>query len=200
MTEVREPVAAYGKTRVTIEEYLDWEKAGQDKHEFYEGEIFLMAGAGRRHNRIATNLTRDIATALRGKPCQPYGSDLRIHIPENTLFTYPDITIFCDDPIPSDEDEDTFIRPVVILEILSPSTRSYDRGEKFRLYRDIPSLKEYILVDSGSVHVEIFRINNKGFWELQEYKVRSGRLSIKAVGVSLAVADIYEGVNFPVRH
>lgn len=195
MTDVREPVEVYGKLNVTIEEYLDWEKAGQEKHEFYQGETFLMAGAGKRHNRIATNLIRDIATVLRGKPCQPYGSDMRIHIPENTLFTYPDISIFCNDPVASDEDDDSFIHPVVIIEILSPSTKNYDHGEKFRLYRDIPSLKEYILVDSSSVMVEAFRINTHGFWELQEYRNLSGKLAIKAVGISLVINAIYEGTG-----
>lgn len=197
MTEVREPVSVYGKLKVTIEEYLAWEKAGEDKHEFYRGEIFSMAGAGKRHNRIATNLMRDIATALRGHPCQPYGSDMRIHIPENTLFTYPDISILCGDPVASDEDENSFIHPVAIIEILSSSTRSYDRGEKFRLYRDIPSLKEYVLVDAGSVGIEAFRINDRGFWELQEYKRLSGKFTLRSVGVSLPIAAIYEGVSIP---
>jgi Uma2 family endonuclease len=197
MTELREPVVAYGKSKLTIEEYLDWEKAGEAKHEYYRGEMFAMAGAGARHNLIATNLMRDIATALRGKSCTPFGSDMRIHVPENTLFTYPDISIICGDPVSSDPDEDSFIHPTVIIEILSSSTKSYDRGEKFRLYRDIHTLKEYILVDTESIHIEAFRMNDRGYWELQEYKDVSGQLDIKAVNVSLSVSDIYERTKLP---
>ena len=121
---------------------------------------------------------RDIATALRGKPCQPYGSDMRINIPENTLFTYPDISIICGDIIPSEYDEDTATQPIVVIEILSKSTREYDRIGKFQLYRDIPVLREYILVDSESVNIEAFRINSNNHWELEEYKTISGELAL----------------------
>lgn len=195
MTEVREPAVAYGKNKLTIEEYLQWEKEGREKHEFYRGEIFAMAGAGSRHNIIFKNLFRDISSQLKGKPCQPYGSDLRIHIPENSLFTYPDISVICGDLVSSDEDENSFIRPAVIIEILSPSTQSYDRGEKFRFYRDIPTLKEYIMVDSESVSIEAFRTNDRGHWELQEYKTATGNMDIATVNISLLISDIYEGTR-----
>src|SRR5688572_27769536 len=125
MSEVREPAVAYGKKKLTIEQYLRWERESQQKHEYYLGEIFAMAGAGRRHNIIFKNLFRDIAHGLRGNPCQPYGSDLRIHVPENTLFTYPDITIICTD-LESSEVNESFTNPAVIIEILSPSTKNYD--------------------------------------------------------------------------
>ncbi|MBL0272220.1 MAG: Uma2 family endonuclease [Chitinophagaceae bacterium] len=150
------------------------------------------AGAGARHIIIAKNLMRDLATSLRGKPYQPYGSDLRIHIPENTLFTYPDIAIICGDIIPSDEDTDTAILPTVIIEILSPSTKFYDRGEKFKLYRDIPSLKEYIMIDAESPGIEAFSINSSGHWELAEYKTTNGPLPIHSINLFLEIADIYE--------
>src|SRR6185295_12969706 len=101
----------------------------------------------------------ELFTRLKGNACKPYGSDLRIHIPGNTLFTYPDISIICGSIIPSDPDEDSSINPTVIIEILSPSTKDYDRGGKFLLYRDIPTLKEYILIDTESVLIEAHRIN-----------------------------------------
>jgi len=128
MTEVREPAVAYGKQKLTIDEYLEFEKASPEKHEYFEGEIFAMSGAGPRHNVIFSNLFRDISGHLKGKPCQPYGSDMRIHIPDNSLFTYPDISIICGDPVSSIRDDDSFVEPTVIIEILSPSTRHYDRG------------------------------------------------------------------------
>lgn len=195
MNEVREPAEAYGKKKLTIEEYLQWEKASLEKHEYYQGEIFAMAGAGARHIIISKNLMRDIATALKGKTCQPYGSDLRIHIPENTLFTYPDISIVCNDLLNLKGVEDMVIQPAVIIEILSTSTKQYDRGEKFKLYREIPALKEYILVDSESVNIEAFRINNNEHWELEEYKSIKQELSIPTVDLFLSIRDIYEGTN-----
>ena len=193
--EVKEPAVAYGKEKFTIEEYLRMEKAATEKHEYYQGEIFTMSGAKPRHNVIAKNLIRDIANALRGKPCQPYGSDLRINIPENTLFTYPDISIICGDIVSSEFDEDTAVMPTIIIEILSPSTKEYDRGGKFKLYRDIAPLKEYILIDSESVNIEAFRINNSNHWELEEYKSGSETLELPSVQVSIPVADIYEGTK-----
>ena len=193
--EVKEPSVAYGKNKMTIEEYLQFEKASDIKHEYYRGEVFAIAGAKPRHNVISKNLMRDIATALRGKPCQPYGSDMRINIPENTLFTYSDISILCGGIVPSEYDEDTATQPLVIIEILSKSTMDYDRIWKFKLYREIPALKEYILVDSESVNIQAFRINSNNHWELEEYKTISDKLAIPSVQVYISMADIYEGTK-----
>lgn len=206
MNEVREPAVAYGKNKFTVEEYLQMEKASTEKHEFYQGEIFplqravnaeilMMSGAGVRHNIIQVNLLGLLSTILKGKSCRPFGSDMRIHIPENTLYTYPDISIICGDIITSEQDEDTAIKPVVIIEILSPSTKQYDRGDKFKLYRDIPVLKQYILIDSESIQVESFELNERNHWELQEYSDELQHLSISAVNASILLKDIYEGTK-----
>jgi Uma2 family endonuclease len=192
MYEVREPVPAYGKNKISVEEYLQWEKESPVKHEYYKGEIFAMAGAGARHNVIYSNLFGSIAYRLKGKPCQPYGSDMRINIPENTLFTYPDISIICGDIIPSPEDEDTATQPTVIIEILSPSSRQYDKGDKFMLYRQIPALTQYVLIDSESIHIESYSINERNHWELTEYKQLSDEVLFTSVEISVALADIYD--------
>lgn len=194
---VNEAAPAYQKSFYTIAEYLKMEKASDVKHEYFRGEIFAMAGAGNRHNVLFKNMFGQLYMNLMGKPCQPYGSDMRIHIPENTLFTYPDISVICGDFIASPEDEETFILPAVLIEILSPSTKNYDRGEKFKLYRDIPSLKEYILVDSESVNIEVFRLNAGGHWELEEYKTLAENLTINAIAVSITIRDIYNGTHLP---
>jgi Uma2 family endonuclease len=195
MHEVREPAIAYGKQKLTIEEYLLFEKASTEKHEYYQGEVFAMSGAGRTHNWIFTNLFGSLISKLKGGPCRPYGSDMRMHIPENTLFTYPDIAVYCGGPTFTDLEEETAMLPTTILEILSPSTRQYDRGEKFRLYRDIPSLKDYILVDTDALHVEAFKINTAGFWELHEYKSPDDIVAITSIGVSVSLNEIYEGTK-----
>jgi Uma2 family endonuclease len=154
--EIKEPSPAYQKRHYSIREYLDMENEALEKHEYYKGEIFAMSGAGNRHNIISVNMIASLYNSLKGKSCQPYGSDMRIHIPENTLFTYPDISIICGDVVFSKEDENTSTNPTIIIEILSPSTRNYDRGVKFMLYRAIPTLKEYIFKNQywsdNSVH------------------------------------------------
>lgn len=145
------------------------ENAATEKHEYYKGEIFAMSGAKMPHNTIHKNLMGRLFAKLDGKSCQPYGSDTRIHIEANTLFTYSDISIICGEVITLNNDDYNVLNPAIIIEVLSSSTKNYDRGEKFKLYRDIPTLKEYILVDSESIHIEVFRINENNHWEQEEY-------------------------------
>ncbi|MFT3703357.1 MAG: Uma2 family endonuclease [Agriterribacter sp.] len=193
--ELREPAVAYGKQKFTIEEYLTMENAAVEKHEYYRGEIFAMSGPKVPHNRISGNLYAELHLKLRGKNCKPYNSDQRIHIEANTLFTYPDISIVCGEEITLNNDNWNIINPTVIIEILSPSTKNYDRGEKFMLYRDIPTLQEYILVDSESIHIEVFRLNTAHRWELEEYDSIENPLYIKVINELLPVGEIYAGVK-----
>jgi Uma2 family endonuclease len=195
-TEIREPIVAYGKKNFTVEEYLEMERASIEKHEYYQGEIFAMSGAGNRHNLIFSNVFGDLAYLLKKTICKPYGSDMRVHIPENTLFTYPDISIFFKDIAEGQEDDDNFTEPSVIIEILSRSTKNYDRGDKFKLYRDIPTLKEYILIDSESISIEAFRLNEHNHWELEEYRNTDDILTIRTVQLSLSLQEIYEREKF----
>ncbi len=196
--EINDPQVAYNKSKFTVEEYLTMEKDSIEKHEYFQGDIFARAGAGPRHNVIFSNLFGELAKRLKGKPCKPYGSDQRIHVTKNTLFTYPDISIICGDIIPSEFDEDTATLPIVLFEILSKSTKNYDRGEKFKLYRDIPSLKEYILVDSLSIHIEAFRVNKQAHWELEEYRSIENTLSIPILNLHLPLQEIYEGTKIEI--
>lgn len=193
MIEVREPILVYNKKLLTTEEYLAFERDSIEKHEYYKGEVFAMSGAGTTHNIIFSNLFGEIFTKLKGKSCKPYGSDMRLHIPENTLFTYPDISIYCGNM--KQVDDNNALEPTVLIEILSPSTRNYDRGGKFKLYREIPSLKEYILVDTESVNIEVFRINPSAHWELEEYKTIGESLNIPILKLSVPLNDIYEGTK-----
>ncbi|HEV8082293.1 MAG TPA: Uma2 family endonuclease [Chitinophagaceae bacterium] len=193
--EVREPAHAWQKKFYSIPEFLEIEKEALEKHEYYKGEIFVMSGAGARHNIISVNILVSLGISLKGKSCRPYGSDMRIHIPENSLFTYPDISIICGEVITLKEDENTTTQPTVIIEILSPSTKNYDRGEKFMLYRDIPPLKEYILVDSESIHAEHFAINKDGLWQLKEYNKPQEEISIETLNVRLLLEDVYEATK-----
>ncbi|MBX3257028.1 MAG: Uma2 family endonuclease [Chitinophagaceae bacterium] len=193
--EVREPAVAYGKQKFTIEEYLTMEEVATEKHEYYKGEVFALSGAKLPHNTIVRNLLIGLGIKLNGKKCQPFGSDQRIHIEANTLFTYPDISIICGEPETLNDDNWNVLNPAVIIEILSPSTKNYDRGEKFKLYRDIPTLKEYILVDSESMHIEKFRLNESNHWELEECGSAEEILYIRTINENIPVAAIYAGVK-----
>ncbi len=193
--EIKEPAVDYSKQKISIEDYLEMENASLEKHEYYKGEIFAMSGAKMPHNTISKNLLGTLFGKLKGKKCQPYGSDVRIHIQSNTLFTYPDISIICGEIITLNNDDYNVLNPSVIIEVLSNSTKNYDRGEKFKLYRDIPTLKEYILADSESIHIEVFRLNEKKHWELEEYNSVEDLLFIKEIDEKILISEIYEGVK-----
>jgi Uma2 family endonuclease len=193
--EIREPAVAYGKEKFSIDEYLRMENTEVVKHEYYQGEIFAMSGAKVPHNTIVVNLLIKLGQKLKGKKCKPFNSDQRIHIPSNTLFTYSDISIICGEIITLNNDEYNVLNPTVIIEVLSSSTKNYDRGEKFKLYRDIATLKEYILVDSESIHIETFRLNENDHWELEEYNSAEDILIIKAIEENITLSEIYDGVR-----
>jgi Uma2 family endonuclease len=154
-----------------------------------------MSGAKVPHNIIATNLLVALTQKLKGKSCRPFNRGQRIQVEKNTLFSYPDISIICGDIITLNNDDYNVLNPSVIIEVLSNSTKNYDRSEKFKLYRDIPTLKEYILVDSESVNVEAFRLNISNHWELEEYQKKSESLQIPVINTSLLLSEIYEGTD-----
>ena len=193
--DIKEPAVSYSHKKYTIEEYLQMEETSAEKHEYYQGEIFAMSGAKVQHNMISLNIALALGNKLKGKTCKPFNSDQRIYVEKNSLFTYPDISIVCGDPETRNNDELNLVNPTVIIEVLSSSTKNYDRGEKFKLYRDIPTLKEHILVDSESINVEAFYINDTGHWELTEYKNIQDTLFIKAIQSSFQLSEIYEGTK-----
>ncbi|MBK9566798.1 MAG: Uma2 family endonuclease [Saprospiraceae bacterium] len=182
------------KQYITPEQYLESERLALEKHEFYLGEIFAMSGASFRHNQIFKNTYGNLFNKLKGKPCQPYGSDLRIHIPNNSLYTYPDISIICGKPEMTDTVKDTITNPSVIIEILSKSTYDYDKGQKFTLYRDIDSLREYILIDSMSIRVEHYFKNEDSSWTLKDYRTIDAKLNIETISADLLLSDVYVDV------
>ncbi len=191
---VKEPAVKYNY--VSAEEYLIAERAALEKHEYYQGEIFAMSGASRNHNEIFSNLFGGLFGKLKGKGCKPYGSDLRIHIPKNTLYTYPDISIICGDMDLTDKQFDTATNPTVIIELLSKSTRNYDKGEKFTLYRDIDSLQEYILVDTEKIHVEKHIRHADNSWQLTDYRSLEDSFTISTVDLTILLKDAYDGISF----
>lgn len=179
-----------------LEEYVDLEKVSPVKHEFFRGEIFLMAGASMRHNRIARNLLAHLTFQLRGKRCEPFGSDLRIAVKNYPLHTYPDISVICGEPIMDSTDNQAAANPHTLLEVLSPSTEKYVRGQKFTIYRSLPPLREYILVAQDQPHVERFVLQGRDKWLLHLYDGLEGVVELPDLDCRLAMKDIYEGVTF----
>ena len=191
--EVNEPAVAYSKRHYSIEEYLEMENAATEKHEYYRGEIFAMSGAKMEHNIVTGNLYYYLRQKMIGKPCKPFNSDVRIHIKKNTLFTYPDLSVICGKPESLNDDNLNFINPTVLFEVASPATRNYDRESKFKLYRDIPTLREYVLVDPVIISIESYFMNGEGSWVLKDYSDLNENLELKSIDVSVPLKEIYEG-------
>ena len=191
---IEEAISKYNY--IAAEEYLMAERTAAEKHGYYQGEVFAMSGASAKHNEIFSNLFGEIAHKLKGKGCKPFGSDLRIHIPKNTLYTYPDISIICGEIKLTDDTFDTATNPSTIIEIFSRSTRNYDRPEKFSLYRDIDTLQEYILIDSQKTHIERYFRSNNNTWQLMDYYSQEDNLIISAVNISISLKDIYLDLTF----
>lgn len=182
------------KTLISREDYLKLEETSTEKHEFYQGQVFAMAGGTFQHARIGLNVTTELAVRLRGKPCQPMNSDMRITTPSG-LNTYPDASVYCGQPELTDSNK-TLLNPVLIVEVLSPSTRSYDRGDKFHHYRSIPSLRDYLLIDSEAILVEHYQRIGAYEWNLHEYRQLTDILNLDSIKESLVVSVFYEGVEW----
>jgi Uma2 family endonuclease len=181
------------KTFITPEQYLKMERAAEHKSEYFNGEMFAMSGARRKHNLIQTNVLRELATQLRDRPCEAYPSGIRVRVNATGLYTYPDATVVCGEPLFLDEREDTLLNPTVIVQVLSPSTEGYDRGQKFEHSQRIESLRHYLMISSDRVHVDLFTIPD-GRWtgtsRLED------TLVLDAIGCRLKLADLYEKVTF----
>jgi Uma2 family endonuclease len=177
-------------------EYLEMERLAKHKSEFFRGEIFAMSGATYEHNQVSSNLLGEIIPFLKNKPCKIFGSDLRVHVQENTFYTYPDAVIVCGKPSFIDNLFDTVTNPVVVFEILSATTREYDQTIKFELYKSNHSLREYILIDSQQVKVNCYRRDEHDSWHLSEYSGMDDKWEIIPIGYAGTVSALYEGVEF----
>ena len=182
---------------MTETEYLDFERHSEIKHEFLDGEVVAMTGASRAHNLIAGSTYVALYTQLRGRGCEIYQGDMRVKVQTTGLYTYPDISIVCGSPELGDEHLDTLLNPIVIIEILSPSTERYDRGQKFQHYRELASLQEYVLVAQDSLRIERYVRQGDDVWQLTDAKGLEGRLPLTSIGCTQALADVYEQVTFP---
>lgn len=184
-------------TRMTAAEYLAFERAAFERHEFIDGEVVMMSGARRQHDVLAGNLYAAIHAQLRarGRPCQPFTSDMRVRVPDSSLYTYPDLSVVCGEARFEDDQVDVLLNPTLLVEVLSPSTAAYDRGEKWERYRTIDSLREYVLVDQGRIHVEHYLRRKDGTWIFSELNDAAGILRLESIACEIRIADLYESVD-----
>ncbi|MCT7961805.1 Uma2 family endonuclease [Laspinema sp. D1] len=180
----------------TVDEYLAQEIASQDRHEYRQGEIVLMAGGTPNHNRIAGNLFAFLNFGLKRQPLDVFIADQRLWIPERRIYTYPDVMVV-GQPIELQEGrKDTVTNPIVIAEVLSQSTRSYDKDEKFAAYRSIPNFREYLLIDQYNAHIEHYTKTEGQAWLFREYDGLEATVSFHSFEFSLSLADLYDKVDF----
>jgi Uma2 family endonuclease len=190
-------MATESKAHFTPEEYLAFERRSEFKSEYLGGEIVAMTGASRRHNRIVLNVAFSFHTQLKGnKRCEVYANDMRVRVPVDNMYTYPDVVVACGEPRFEDGELDTLLNPLLIAEVLSNSTESYDRGNKFASYRTIPSFTEYLIVAQDRVHVEHSVRQPDGGWLLTETDDLQASLVLPSIGCTVLLADVYDRV-FP---
>jgi|SRR5437016_2563699 len=182
--------------RLTEAEYLEIERAAEVKSEFFEGEIFAMAGGTPQHSLIATNLVGEFRNRLKDKSCVPYNADLRIKIEATGLYTYPDLSVICDSLRFAEGTDDTVVNPTVLVEVLSDSTEAYDRGKKFEHYRQIPALREYLLVSQKEPRIEQFIRQPNDHWLLVEAAGLEKSLELPSLGIVISLEEIFLKVNF----
>ena len=180
------------KTFVTPEEYLERERKAECKSEYYNGEIFAMSGVSRWHDGIATALQFLIYRHLRGKNCRSYSAEVRVLAQPSGLYTYPDLTVVCGKPPYADSDVDTLINPILLVEVLSPSTEVYDRGQKAKLYRAIPLLQELLLVSQETYEVELYRRQPDGSWSIVSVTGLDASIELASIGYTLHLRELYE--------
>ena len=177
---------------VSPEDYLRLEREAEFKHEYYQGEIRAMAGAGYVHNLICANLTIAIGSQLRGRGCSVVGSDQRLQIMSGSAFVYPDLTVVCGPPEFNEEKKpDTLLNPTLVVEVLSPTTSQYDRSEKFMLYRQEPSLRQYLTLDAQSIHAELHTRDELGRCVLTETRDLAAVLDLSSIACQVPLAEVY---------
>jgi Uma2 family endonuclease len=179
----------------SIEDYFSLEEGSTVRHEFFNGEIFAMAGGTVAHNQIAANVLGEIRSGLKGKPCRVLGSDMRLLTPGG-LLTYPDVMVICGPAELAHGREDVVTNPILLVEVLSEATRAYDLGEKFDLYKAIGSLRQYLAIEQRTIHVQSF-CRTASTWELTTSDRIDARVPLPALDLHVALADVYDKVFEP---
>jgi Uma2 family endonuclease len=180
------------RTPVSASEYLEIERKAEYKSEYCAGEMFAMAGATEAHNILAANMLVLIHYQFRARDCRVYGSDMRVAVSPEGLYTYPDVSAACEEPRFLDQHRDTLLNPAVIVEVLSSSTEAYDRGRKFELYRTLDSIQQYVLVATDRIHVDVYTRVQDGRWVLRSLDGAADSVELDSIGCRLLVSELYQ--------
>jgi Uma2 family endonuclease len=182
-------------TLLSPAEYLELERKAERKSEYFQGEMFLMAGASRWHGLIVMNVGGELRQQLKARHCEAYSSDMRLRVSPSGLYTYPDVMVVCGEAQFADDQKDTLMNPNLIVEVLSDSTRDYDRGRKFQHYRALPSLREYLTIEQDAPHIEQWTRQPEDRWLLTEFSDLSQIVQLTCVGCVLSLAEAYDKVT-----
>jgi Uma2 family endonuclease len=182
----------------TPEEYFAWEEKQLEKHELSDGRVYAMSGGNKNHSAIAINFLLSIRPHLRGSNCNVFNSDLKVNILNTPNYTYPDLSVTCDERDRDRENAMYITYPCLIVEVLSDSTEAYDRGKKFEKYRRNPCLVDYVLVSSDEVAIDIYHKNDAGEWTIVSYR-EGDRVELKSINLSLPIEQFYEEIVFEPR-
>ncbi len=186
------------KTSLSFDDWLEGERAAlEGRSEYVAGEVFAMTGASAEHNAISMNIGSELRTQMKGRPCQVYAADMKVRIQAADAGKYPDLVAFCGPAEFQDGRRDLLLNPSLIVEVLSTSTEAYDRGDKFSLYRRIPSLREYLLVSQQRVQAELYARGADNRWTLTEFNDLGDHLPLTSVDCSLALSEVYDKVELP---
>src|SRR2546425_1336691 len=190
--------------RFTVEEYLVFERASDERHEYLDGVIYAMAGESPDHGRICMNLTATLVPQLRGSACEAFSKDMKVccgpyraHTREG-LYAYPDLVVVCGAMQFHSQAQDVLVNPTLIVEVLSPSTEAFDRGEKFRRYRAwLPTLTDYVLVAQDRPVIDYYQRTTTGRWELETLEGRDAHLHLPGIDCTVPFVEVYERIVFP---
>lgn len=189
-------MTALPKTRYTLEEYLELDKHSEEKYEFFDGEIYAMAGGSPAHARISVNLVNALMQKLRGRSCEVFPADMRIKVPAAFPYRYPDVSVVCGPALFEDlQGQAMLVNPLVVIEVLSPSTATYDLGSKFAAYQSITSFREYLLIEQARAKVIRHLYQAPGQWLRTEVTGLHGAVTLDTLGVTLTLREIYERVD-----
>ena len=184
------------KPVLSFDDWLEGERAAREtRSEYIDGEVFAMTGAREQHNAIVTNISGQLWTQMKGRPCRVYANDMKIRIRAANAGTYPDLVAVCGEREFLDGRRDLLLNPSLIVEVLSDSTEAYDRGGKFALYRRLPSLKEYLLVSQYRVAVEFFTRGTDDRWTLTDFSARDATVTLSSIDCTLSLAEVYDKVD-----
>jgi Uma2 family endonuclease len=192
-------MATQPKPRLTPEEYLVRERLAETKSEYYQGQVFAMAGASEKHNVIVTNLVLSLGNSLRRRDCRVYSSDMRLLVSNTGLYTYPDVIVVCGKPVLAEQQGDVLMNPLLIVEVLSESTKDYDRGGKFHQYMRIPSLQEYVTVSQTEKLIDQRIRQADNSWLIRELAPSDGKVPLPCLGTEFDFSDVYDKVEFETK-